>query len=245
MSKDIFVEKCMNLFSMSDKDIIKSILKDSLDKCNTCIDDNGDKFPSDFTVSDITNYKPTKNTFPDFAYFLCTSKINKKDLLKNAISNDFDNLLHKKENDKRKNPHIESRRTRSKKTNLPSILGLFTFKNQKGESEVISDIEKIIDEYFTGYLEISKSIYGDNTNNYVLIVSDSIDSRWKSNGHKNILTWTYPHEEYNTESFRKLMNINSTIHVIRVRNEVLRYMGKCESIENIDENNGSCVMNVL
>ena len=72
MSKDIFVEKCMNLFSMSDQEIIKSILKDSLD--NIEIDDN-DKFPSDFTVSDITNYKPTKNTFPDFAYFLCTSKI--------------------------------------------------------------------------------------------------------------------------------------------------------------------------
>ena len=94
MSKDIFVEKCMNLFSMSDKDIIKSILKDSLDKCNTCIDDSGDKFPSDFTVSDIINYKPTKNTFPDFAYFLCTSKINKKDLLRNAISNDFDTVSY-------------------------------------------------------------------------------------------------------------------------------------------------------
>ena len=236
MSKDIFVEKCMNLFSMSDQEIIKSILKDSLD--NIEIDDN-DEFPSDFTVSDITNYKPTKNTFPDFAYFLCTSKINKKDLLKNAISNDVDNLLNKKENSKRKFPYTESRVTRSKKTNLPSILGLFTFKDNKG---VISDIRTIIDEYFTGYLEISKNIYCDNNNNYVLIVSDSIDSRWKSNGHKNILTWTY--EEYNAESFGKLISMNSTVHVIRVKNEVFRYMGKCESIENIDENNSSCVMNV-
>ena len=144
-------------------------MKDNLD--NIEIDDN-DKFPSDFTVSDIKDYKPTKNTFPDFAYFLCTSKINKKDLLKNAISNDVDNLLHKKENYKRKIPHVESRVTRSKKTNLPSILGLFTLKN-KG---VISDIRTIINEYFTEYLEISKSIYSDNNNNYVLIVSDSIDS---------------------------------------------------------------------
>jgi len=239
MSKDIFVEKCMNLFSMSDQEIIKSILKDSLD--NIEIDDN-DKFPSDFTVSDITNYKPTKNTFPDFAYFLCTSKINKKDLLKNAISNDVDNLLHQKETSKRKIPHIESRVTRSKKTILPSILGPFTLKNNKGESGVISDIGTIIDEYFTGYLEISKSIYCDNNNNYVLIVSDSIDSRWKSNGHKNILTWTC--EEYNAESFGKLMSMNSTVHVIRVKNEIFRYMGKCESIEKIDLNNCSCVMNV-
>ena len=236
MSKDIFVEKCMNLFSMSDQEIIKSILKDSLD--NIEIDDN-DEFPSDFTVSDITNYKPTKNTFPDFAYFLCTSKINKKDLLKNAISNDIDNLLHKKENSKRKIPYTESRVTRSKKTNLPSILGLFTFKDNKG---VISDIRTIIDEYFTGYLEISKNIYCDNNNNYVLIVSDSIDSRWKSNGHKNILTWTC--EEYNAESFGKLTSMNSTVNIIRVRNEIFRYMGKCESIEKIDELNGSCVMNV-
>ena len=237
MSKDIFVEKCMNLFSMSDQEIIKSILKDSLD--NIEIDDN-DKFPSDFTVSDITNYKPTKNTFPDFAYFLCTSKINKKDLLKNAISNNVDNLLHKKENSKRKIPYTESRVTRSKKTNLPSILGPFTFKNNK---EIISDIGTIIDEYFTGYSEISKNIYSDNKNNYVLIVSDSIDSRWKSNGNKNILTWTYE-EEYNVDSFKKLMSMESTVHVIRIRNEIFRYMGKCESIENIDENNGSCVMNV-
>ena len=236
MSKDIFVEKCMNLFSMSDQEIIKSILKDSLD--NIEIDDN-DEFPSDFTVSDITNYKPTKNTFPDFAYFLCTSKINKKDLLKNVISNDIDNLLHKKENSKRKIPYTESRVTRSKKTNLPSILGLFTFKDNKG---VISDIRTIIDEYFTGYLEISKNIYCDNNNNYVLIVSDSIDSRWKSNGHKNILTWTC--EEYNAESFGKLTSMNSTVNIIRVRNEIFRYMGKCESIEKIDELNGSCVMNV-
>ena len=236
MSKDIFVEKCMNLFSMSDQEIIKSILKDSLD--NIEIDDN-DEFPSDFAVSDITNYKPTKNTFPDFAYFLCTSKINKKDLLKNAISNDIDNLLHKKENSKRKIPYTESRVTRSKKTNLPSILGLFTFKDNKG---VISDIRTIIDEYFTGYLEISKNIYCDNNDNYVLIVSDSIDSRWKSNGHKNILTWTC--EEYNAESFGKLMSMNSTVHVIRVKNEIFRYMGKCETIEKIDGLNGSCVMNV-
>ena len=237
MSKDIFVEKCMNLFSMSDENIIKSILKDNLD--NIEIDDN-DKFPSDFTVSDIKNYKPTKNTFPDFAYFLCTSKINKKDLLKNAISNDVDNLLHKKENYKRKIPHVESRVTRSKKTNLPSILGLFTFKN-KG---VISDIRTIINEYFTEYLEISKSIYSDNNNNYVLIVSDSIDSMWKSNGNKNILTWTYPQDEYCLETFKKIINMNSTVNIIRVRNEIFRYMGKCESIENIDELNGSCVMNV-
>jgi len=237
MSKDIFVEKCMNLFSMSDENIIKSILKDNLD--NIEIDDNY-KFPSDFTVSDIKDYKPTKNTFPDFAYFLCTSKINKKDLLKNAISNDVDNLLHKKENYKRKIPHVESRVTRSKKINLPSILGLFTFKN-KG---VISDIRTIIDEYFTEYLEISKSIYSDNNNNYVLIVSDSIDSKWKSNGNKNILTWTYPQDEYCLETFKKIINMNSTVNIIRVRNEIFRYMGKCESIEKIDENNGSCVMNV-
>ena len=237
MSKDIFVEKCMNLFSMNDEDIIKSILKDNLD--NIEIDDN-DKFPSDFTVSDIKDYKPTKNTFPDFAYFLCTSKINKKDLLKNAISNDVDNLLHKKENYKRKIPHVESRVTRSKKINLPSILGLFTFKN-KG---VISDIRTIIDEYFTEYLEISKSIYSDNNNNYVLIVSDSIDSKWKSNGNKNILTWTYPQDEYCLETFKKIININSTVNIIRVRNEIFRYMGKCEIIEKIDELNGSCVMNV-
>ena len=237
MSKDIFVEKCMNLFSMSDENIIKSILKDNLD--NIEIDDN-DKFPSDFTVSDIKNYKPTKNTFPDFAYFLCTSKINKKDLLKNAISNDVDNLLHKKENYKRKIPHVESRVTRSKKTNLPSILGLFTFKN-KG---VISDIKTIINEYFTEYLEISKSIYSDNNNNYVLIVSDSIDSMWKSNGNKNILTWTYPQDEYCLETFKKIINMNSTVNIIRVRNEIFRYMGKCEIIEKIDELNGSCVMNV-
>jgi len=237
MSKDIFVEKCMNLFSMSDENIIKSILKDNLD--NIEIDDN-DKFPSDFTVSDIKDYKPTKNTFPDFAYFLCTSKINKKDLLKNAISNDVDNLLHKKENYKRKIPHVESRVTRSKKINLPSILGLFTFKN-KG---VISDIRTIIDEYFTEYLEISKSIYSDNNNNYVLIVSDSIDSKWKSNGNKNILTWTYPQDEYCLETFKKIINMNSTVNIIRVRNEIFRYMGKCEIIEKIDELNGSCVMNV-
>jgi len=237
MSKDIFVEKCMNLFSMSDENIIKSILKDNLD--NIEIDDNY-KFPSDFTVSDIKDYKPTKNTFPDFAYFLCTSKINKKDLLKNAISNDVDNLLHKKENYKRKIPHVESRVTRSKKINLPSILGLFTFKN-KG---VISDIRTIIDEYFTEYLEISKSIYSDNNNNYVLIVSDSIDSRWKSNGPRNSLTWTYPQDEYCLETFKKIINMNSTVNIIRVRNEIFRYMGKCESIEKIDENNGSCVMNV-
>ena len=238
MSKDIFVEKCMNLFSMSDENIIKSILKDNLD--NIEIDDN-DKFPSDFTVSDIKDYKPTKNTFPDFAYFLCTSKINKKDLLKNAISNDVDYLLHKKENSKRKIPHVESRVTRSKKTNLPSILGLFTFKNNKG---VISDIGTIIDEYFTEYLEISKSIYSDNNNNYVLIVSDSIDSKWKSNGNKNILTWTYPQDEYCLETFKKIINMNSTVNIIRVRNEIFRYMGKCEIIEKIDELNGSCVMNV-
>jgi len=237
MSKDIFVEKCMNLFSMSDENIIKSILKDNLD--NIEIDDNY-KFPSDFTVSDIKDYKPTKNTFPDFAYFLCTSKINKKDLLKNAISNDVDNLLHKKENYKRKIPHVESRVTRSKKINLPSILGLFTFKN-KG---VISDIRTIIDEYFTEYLEISKSIYSDNNNNYVLIVSDSIDSKWKSNGNKNILTWTYPQDEYCLETFKKIINMNSTVNIIRVRNEIFRYMGKCEIIEKIDELNGSCVMNV-
>ena len=67
---------------------------------------------------------------------------------------------------------------------------------------------------------------------------------WKSNGNKNILTWTYPQDEYCLETFKKIINMNSTVNIIRVRNEIFRYMGKCESIENIDELNGSCVMNV-
>ena len=234
MSKDKFIEKCMNLCYMSEEEIVKTILSDSLDNIDN---GNEDKFPSDFTVSDIIKYKPTKNTFPDFAFFLCTSNINKKDLLKNAISNDFDNLL----SEKRKIPHVETRRTRSRKKKLPSILGIFTGKDEGG---VISDIETVIKEYFTDYFEISKSIYSDNNNNYVIVVSDSIDCRWKSNGPRNILTWTYPSDEYCVETFTNLININSTINIIRIRNGDLRYMGKCERIENMDELNGSCVMYV-
>jgi len=239
--KEEFVNKCIKLCSMTDEDILKQILHDGL---NTLESENDTEatFPEN---CDIMTYKPTRSTFADFAIHVCKNhKMNKHNFLRNMICNAFDNIID--ETNKRKVESVDnSRRTRSRRTTirrnntLPGILSVFTCKSRRGEFEAIHDIENIINLYFVDHVRLSDTVYGDESNNYVVIVSDYVDSKWISNGRCNILTWK---PSLDKDLFTKITNSSATVHIIRKRNEEFRYMGKRESINQKDES--MCIMTI-
>ena len=247
-SKDKFVDKCIKMCAMSENDIIKTILKDNLKYImSNESNDNTEEFPRELTGIDILKYKPSEKTFPDFALYLCTSGIKKEDIIKEMISNDFDEVV----NEKRKAVDC-GRRTRSKRPIveepksdiiLPRILSLFTRTKTDGSLEPLYDIDTIIDDYFPGNLNRTETIYSNEKKNYVIIVSDGIDGNWRSNGRCNTLTWKYPCE-YPQVIFNSIVHRLSTVHVIRKRNGELRYMGKCKEMDEVNGPERTCVMNV-
>jgi len=247
-SKDEFIDKCIRMCSMSNEDIIKQILHESLNNILSGETyDNEEKFPVN---CDIMTYIPTRKTFPDFAINLCKSKLNRESFLRNVMNNDFDKIVNENKRTSEQVSVSDVRRTRSKRSNprrnntLPGILSVFTSRNRQGEFEILDNIESIIKCFFVDHVRLSENIYADESNNYVIVVYDSIDSKWKSNGSCNILSWKLPPSEYSEDVFLKITNKLSTVHVVRKRLEEFRYMGKRESIDEAVKSDGTCVMTV-
>ena len=111
----------------------------------------------------------------------------------------------------------------------------------------MDNIEEIIKIFFwPEHKSYLGCIFTDNSEKqYVLVVSES--SVWKSHGLKNKLFWNMVNileitKEENNKIFNKIVDDFTSVYVIRKRNGEIRYMGKCESIEDIDRNNSKCVM---
>ena len=245
-SKDDFIDKCIRMCSMSNEDIIKQILHESLNNIlSGKTDENEEKFPVD---CDIMTYIPTRKTFPDFAINLCKSELNRESFLRNVMHNDFDKVVN--ENKRTSDIISDGRRTRSRRSNprrnntLPGILSVFTSRNRRGDFEILDNIESIIKCFFVDHVRLSENIYSDESNNYVIVVYDSIDSKWKSKGNCNVLSWKLLPSEYSKDVFLKITDKLSTVHVIRKRLEEFRYMGKIESIDEVIESDNTCVMTV-
>lgn len=127
---------------------------------------------------------------------------------------------------------------------LPSKLNLFL--RDDGKTPMVTMAE-IIGSFFPGVVLLWPGIYRSQTSLvFVLLVADNgrYKNCWKSAGIQNRLTWYTSSEDVDRQVFDMITDQNSVVHVVRKRNSEMRYMGKCQRTEQVDKEDGSCVMYV-
>ena len=122
---------------------------------------------------------------------------------------------------------------------LPSKLNLFT-----DDKKVMTTLSDIIQKFFPGLVPWTTEIYRRGSF-FVLVVMDGRHGNsWTSAGVQNKLTWFTTREDVDRQVFDKITSNDVVVHVVRKRNSELRYMGKCQKTEEVDREEGSCVMYV-
>lgn len=155
---------------------------------------------------------------------------------------------------KRSSPDSDSEAVETKETKeskkqaqsitLPSKLNLFLREDGKTPMATMAEI---IGSFFPGVVLLWPGIYRSQTSlTFVLLVADNgrYKNCWKSAGIQNRLTWYTSSEDVDRKVFDMIADQNSVVHVVRKRNSEMRYMGKCQKTEDVDKEDGSCVMYV-
>ena len=244
MDSETFVDKCIRVCSMDKNSILKEILCKNLEKICGGETENEDEteIPSGI---DIISYNPTQSSFPDFAISLCRLEFSKEQATRHILGEEFDHIMTRTRK-RNLETQPEAKRARSNRINrrnlkLPGIMSVFTKKTRSG-FEAMDNIEEIMKLYFWTESKYFSDccIYADKSRkSYVIIVSES--SVWKSHGVKNKLYWSMVGEKDET-LFDDIVDDSTSVYIIRKRNGEVRYMGKCESVEEIDGSNSKCVM---
>lgn len=260
--KECFVDKCVRICSMDKASILKDIAKDSFDT----VYDTKPQISSG-TFEDILNYKPSVQTFVDYTFHLFSCEVEREVLIRNILGSEFDKMTTRKREmspsedsevvqvvPKKSRTRRGGRRTTRTTTMdeptidvvLPGILSVFTKLVRPGEFEVLNDINEVIDMYFNGNVIVHEGIFRNHiSNTFVIVVCDKESPKaWTSHGRQNKLKWKTHSGDIDHTTFNTIIGTSSTVHVIRMRNNELRYMGQCKSIDEVDEVKGSCVMYV-
>lgn len=256
--KECFVEKCVRICSMDKESILKDIAKETFD----IVHETKPQISSG-TFDDILHYTPSVDTFIDYTFHLYGCTIEREALIRNILGSEFDKITTRKRENVPEDSEVVPKRSRTRRGNrritvvdeaddnslvvLPGILSVFTKLVRPGEFEVLNDITEIIGTYFNGMCIIHEGIFcNKESDTFVLVVcdKDSPKGTWTSHGRQNKLKWKTHSGDSGHETFDNIIGARSAVHVIRKRNNELRYMGKCKNIDEIDEENGSCVMYV-
>lgn len=131
-----------------------------------------------------------------------------------------------------------------KQNSLPSKLNLFLRVDGKSPMTTMSEI---IPGFFPGVVLLWPGIYRSQTSlTFVLLVADNgrYKNCWRSAGIQNKLTWYTSGDDVDRKVLGMITSEESVVHVVRKRNSEMRYMGKCQKIEDVDKEDGSCVMYV-
>lgn len=265
--KECFVDKCVRICSMDKESILKDIAKETFDiVCET------KPQVSSGTFDDILNYIPSVHTFIDYTFHLYGCTVEREVLIRNILGSEFDKITTRKRDSVPEDSEViqvVSKRSRTRRggrrntatddivdnsTNsansaviLPGILSVFTKLVRPGEFEVLNDLNEIMDTYFNGNVIVHDGVFCNQSSDVFVIVvcdKDSPKGTWTSHGRQNKLKWKTPSGDADHMTFDTIIGVRSTVHVIRKRNNELRYMGQCKSIDEVDEVDGSCVMYV-
>ena len=139
---------------------------------------------------------------------------------------------------------VETKEANAKALSLPSKLNLFFREDGRTPMTTMAEI---IGTFFPGVVLLWPGIYRSQTTlTFVLLVADNgrYKNCWKSAGIQNRLTWYTSSEDVDRKVFDKIADPNTVVHVVRKRNSEIRYMGKCQKIEEVDKEDGTCVMYV-
>lgn len=266
MEKEDFLETCLVLCGLDKASIIKTILKEKF-KYAAEHPNEDTRMPSGL---DLLLHNPGPEGFAEYAFGLCALEETKESITRHLLSVQFDaavqaasrprvrtrsrqslplNLPPRKKN--RVHNVSDTDETESEPDvpvtdiKLPSKLHLFL--KQDGEMKtVLNTISDILTHFFPGVVVVWPGIYGDPVRTFVLLVADNgrYKNSWRSSGTQNQLTWFTSSEDADRAVLDKILDPESLVHVIRKRNGEMRYMGSCQKVENVDREEGSCVMHV-
>ena len=257
--KSEFIETCVSLSLLEKKDILKLILSEKVKKlCENQVpnSESNSKVPQNIEILD---YCPSIDTFPEYAFSLCSLELEKEDIMKYIIGKEFDKILEEVSTpllnlnspsstiatESLTPPPTKRRRrlTIIPPSSLPNNLALFTYKKDDTVFTLTS-MPEIIDRFFKGVSLVLQGIYADPTKKtYVLLVIDNgrYKNVWKSSGKANKLTWFTSHEDPEREEMKKIIS-SERIDIVRKRNGEYRYMGKSTKIDNVNFEEGSCTI---
>ena len=256
MDKEDFLETCLVLSGLDRESILKTVLKE---KFNDVTQDKGKETPlgkrTDLPKGlDLLVHTPLRENFSEYAFALCSLPDSKEAITRHLLSALFDAAIESEvrprvrtrqskqatlniygQGKKRK---VSSEETKEHQRKLPSKLNVFLRDDGKTPMTTMSEIGNV---FFPGLTLLWPGIYARGEEYFVLLV---VDNLWKSAGTQNKLSWCTSAEDVSREVFDKITADTSVVHVVRKRNAEMRYMGKSQRMEQVDKDDGSCVMYV-
>ena len=265
LTKNEFVEKCMHMYSQTVEGIIKDIIRERTNDLidGTYIGDTGD-VPND---ESIVEYIPTLENFPEYVYALSKIKISKENMIKRALSCDYDSISKKRrrviDDESGESSSDDSidvvtshtrsgirRRVRRRNTHVPTQSPIIP-------EPICNPIElPSILSVFTKKSDTGQFISLKNQDEIVKLYFPRCKSYTKGVylGTKELLIITTDSTDkwiscgiqnkvswkYPREDILEKLECGLDIYILRKRNNEIRYMGKCVKIGNIDNVNGIC-----
>lgn len=223
---------------------------------------------------DLLVHNPSPANFAEYAYSLSSLRCGKDAMVKHLLSIQFDAAVDnaarprvrtRQSAKKRKSctptssssaedsedsvdntRHLKAVDTNPKKTSkLPPKLNLFV----REDGKTMVTMADILQDFFPGHIILRPGIYrkeDKESTEFVLLVVDNgrFNNSWSSAGTQNKLTWHTCNDDADRAIFNEVTQKAKTVHVVRKRNSEMRYMGKSHKVEDIDKEDGSCVMYV-
>jgi len=249
--KKTFIDKCIMISSMRRDELVKHVLSERFSDIS---DASKSKTPGDMpTGMEIITFVPSSLNYPDYAFSLCSMNQSREDMVRHLLEYEVE-LCDKKNEEDKPSPEKKRRRGMSRRSDdtkippskdLPSILSLFTKDDASGEASVIANMPDILETYFPSANCVYAGIYANlDRSEFVLLAVDNGRYRtsWRSSGTQNKLKWYTSHEDSDKSIMKSITNDSSTVHIARKRNGEIRYMGKCNRIEDINIEEGWCSM---
>lgn len=265
LTKSEFVEKCINMYSQTVEGIIKDIIRERTNDLidGTYIGDQGD-VPND---ESIVEYIPTLEKLPEYVYALSRINISKENIIKRALSCDYDSISKKRRrvidddsgesssddiDDNIVASHTRSGiRRRVRRNAHPKI----NYPEPNITQDTSLELPSIL-SVFTKKSDTGQFISLKNQDEIVKLYFPRCKSYTKGVylGTKELLIVTTDARDkwisfgtqnkvswtYPKEDILEKFDCEMDIYILRKRNNEIRYMGKCVKIGNIDNVNGVC-----
>lgn len=265
LTKSEFVEKCINMYSQTVEGIIKDIIRERTNDLidGTYIGDQED-VPND---ESIVEYIPTLEKFPEYVYALSRINISKENIIKRALSCDYDSISKKRRrvidddsgesssddiDDNIVASHTRSGiRRRVRRNAHPKI----NYPEPNITQDTSLELPSIL-SVFTKKSDTGQFISLKNQDEIVKLYFPRCKSYTKGVylGTKELLIVTTDARDkwisfgtqnkvswtYPKEDILEKFDCEMDIYILRKRNNEIRYMGKCVKIGNIDNVNGVC-----
>lgn len=241
----MFLETCVTLGCLDKDSILKTILREKFEFIQNATEDDVEDLPEGLG---LLLHNPSHENFVEYAFALCSLRESKEMITRHLLSLHFDDAIQLAVKNLN-GPRVRTRQSKAdsdctrhskrvRRTELPKKLSVFT-----DGSKTLVTMCDIITHFFPGLVQLMHGVYKKDSV-IVLFVVDTVRSCWRSAGVRNKLTWYTTLEDVDRKVFDVVTSDDVVLHVVRNRNSEMRYMGKCEKLEEVARVEGSCTMYV-